>query len=175
MSEMSDQTRGVLFVVLVVAITFVWFHFYQPPVPPQKPVQNAPSAPAQPAAPIPRQQVAASAAAAKERAKPANIPAIQASAEKFVDVESGLYRVELSNHGAVVRSWKLKKYFDDQTPPRPLDLVNSDVSEQLGWPFSLVLSDKQLEKQANSALYEVTAGDAHTGVGKKRGASGRHT
>ena len=47
--------------------------------------------------------------------------------EKFITVESALYRVELSNHGAVVRSWKLKKYFDDQNPPRPLDLVNPDV------------------------------------------------
>ena len=163
MSEMSDQTRGVLFVVLVVAITFVWFHFYQPPVPPQKPVQNAPTAPAQPAAPVKPQQAAGS-APAKGKATAAAIPTVQASAEKFVDVESGLYRVELSNHGAVVRSWKLKKYFDDETPPRPLDLVNPDVSEQLGWPFSLMLSDKQLEKQANSALYEVATGDAYTDV-----------
>ncbi|HEV3481088.1 MAG TPA: membrane protein insertase YidC [Candidatus Acidoferrales bacterium] len=167
---MSDQTRGVLFVVLVVAITFVWFHFYQPPVAPQKPVQNAPTAPAQPVAPNVPQQAAAGSATAKERAKPANIPTVQASAEKFVDVESGLYRVELSNNGAVVRSWKLKKYFDDENPPRPLDLVNPDVSEQLGWPFSLMLWDKQLEKEANSALYEVTVGEAHTDVPGKSAA-----
>ena len=35
--EMSDQTRGIVFVVIVIAITFVWMHFFQPPVPPQKP------------------------------------------------------------------------------------------------------------------------------------------
>jgi len=160
-SEMSDQTRGVLFVVLVVAITFVWFHFYQPPVPPQKPVQNVPTAPAQSAVPGAPQQTNASSAAEKgKKGQPASIPTIQASAERFVTVESVLYRVELSNNGGVVRSWKLKKYFDDAKPPHPLDLVNPDVSEELGWPFSLMLSDKQLEKQANSALYQVTVAES---------------
>src|SRR6185437_2261111 len=160
-SEMSDQTRGVLFVILVVAITFVWFHFYKPPVPPQKPVQNVATAPAQPAPPSAPQEAAAPAPAKR---KPAKVPAVRASTEKFVSVESGLYRVELSNNGAVVRSWKLKKYLDDEKPPQPLDLVNSDVSEQLGWPFSLMLSDKQLEKQANSALYEVTVSNSTADV-----------
>jgi YidC/Oxa1 family membrane protein insertase len=164
---MSDQTRGVLFVVLVVAITFVWFHFYQPPVPPQKPVQNAATAPAQSAGPSAPPQAAASPAAEKGKAKPASIPTIKASAERFVTVESGLYRVELSNNGGVVRSWKLKKYFDDQKTPHPLDLVNPDVSEELGWPFSLMLSDKQLEKQANSALYQVTVNDSGADVAGK--------
>ena len=28
MNEMSEQTRGIIFVVLVVAITFVWVHFF---------------------------------------------------------------------------------------------------------------------------------------------------
>jgi YidC/Oxa1 family membrane protein insertase len=58
----------------------------------------------------------------------------------------------------VVRSWKLKKYSDDQKPAHLLDLVNNSAAQQLGWPFSLVLSDSQLEAKANSALYEVTPG-----------------
>ena len=169
MSEMSDQTRGVLFVVLVVAITFVWFSFPPPAAVPTAEARSELTAdrpgttcrdrprhrrPPPPPAPAKRQGQTREV-----------IPAVQASAEKFIDVESGLYRVRShSNNGAVVRSWKLKKYLDDENPPRPLDLANSDVSEQLGWPFSLMLSDKQLEKQANSALYEVTAGEAHTGV-----------
>ena len=87
---------------------------------------------------------------------PAKIEAVQASAEKTVVVQSSLYRVELSNRGGVVKSWKLNKYFDDQKPPRPLELVNADGSQQLGWPFSLVLADSQLESQANNALYEMS-------------------
>jgi YidC/Oxa1 family membrane protein insertase len=150
---MSDQTRGIIFVILVVAITFIWFHFYQPPVPPQKPVQSAPVSPAPSAGSSVSQPATHS---ASTPARPVNVQAVQASAEQITAVESTFYGVELSNRGGVVRSWKLKKYFDDQTPPHPLDLVNPDVSQQLGWPFSLMLADPQLENQANSALYQVT-------------------
>jgi YidC/Oxa1 family membrane protein insertase len=89
-------------------------------------------------------------------AAPAKIEAVQADAEKTIVIESSLYRVEISNRGGVVKSWKLKKYFDDQRPPRPLELVNPDGSQQLGWPFSLMLADSQLESQANNALFEIS-------------------
>ena len=39
---------------------------------------------------------------------------------------------------AVVKSWKLKNYNDDQKPPQPLELVDSDGSAQLGWPLFAV-------------------------------------
>jgi len=162
---MSDQVRGIVFVVIVIVITFTWMHFFQPPVPPpQKPSQisgqttgqTAPGAgSAQPSAAAPgATQMAASAAPAVAL----KIPTARATEEENIVVESTLYRVELSNHGGVVRSWKLKRYFDDQKPPRPLDLVNQDVAQELGWPLSLMLPDAQLEAQANSALYEVTPG-----------------
>jgi YidC/Oxa1 family membrane protein insertase len=154
--EMSDQVRGIIFVVLVLGITFVWLHFFQPPAPQQKPANPAAAqtAPANPSSAM--QANAAPAAASAAPAKPVVIPTIQASAEKIIEVDSGLYHVELSNRGGVVRSWKLKKYGDDQKKPQPLDLVNPVAAPDLGWPFSLLLSDKQLEAQANSALYEVT-------------------
>ena len=100
-------------------------------------------------------------------------PAVeQASEEKALVVESALYRVEFSNRGAVVRSWLLKKYFDDAKPPRPLDLVNADASQQLGWPFSLLLSDAQQTEQANSALYKVTVDQGREGTSPAASASG---
>jgi YidC/Oxa1 family membrane protein insertase len=69
-------------------------------------------------------------------------------------VENALYRVEFSNRGAVVKSWKLKKYLDDAKPQRTLDLVHAEASQQTGgWPFSLVLEDPQLETQVNAGLY----------------------
>jgi len=156
--EMSDQTRGIVFVVIVLAITFIWVHYFQPASVPQKAAQSSSqSAPAQTG--TPSAATAGAAAAASQQApvpsRPVAIPTVQASAEKSVVVESSLYRVELSNRGGVVRSWRLKKYFDDQRIPQPLELVNQSAAEQLGWPFSLVLSDKQLESEANSALYEV--------------------
>jgi YidC/Oxa1 family membrane protein insertase len=146
--EMSDQTRGIVFVIIVIAVTFLWMHYFEPPVPQPKPgsavLQTAPQGTsAKPAVPV-------------EHAPAVIAKPVQAQAEKNLAIESRVYRVELSNRGGVVRSWKLKKYLDEENPPRPLDLVNPDAAEELGWPFSIVLADTQLESEANSALYEMT-------------------
>jgi YidC/Oxa1 family membrane protein insertase len=150
-NEMSDQVRAIIFVVLVVLVTFVWLHFYKPPAPPQQRPTQAIS------------ETAPGAGTAQSRTatlsptpKPANIPLAQAVAEKTVTIDSPVYHIELSNRGGVVRSWTLKKYFDDQKPPRLLDLVNSSASQELGWPFSLECTDAQLESEANNGLYELT-------------------
>jgi YidC/Oxa1 family membrane protein insertase len=161
--EMSDQVRGILFVIASLAILFAWGHFYKPPVPPPQPNPTQTSAPAslsgteQSAAHPSGAGNAAGGANSSVKAAPANPSVVEASDEKTVVVESPLSRVELSNRGGVVKTWELKKYFDDQKPPHPLDLVNDGVAKELGWPFSLVLADPQLEAKANSALYQVQA------------------
>jgi YidC/Oxa1 family membrane protein insertase len=162
MTEMSDQVRAVVFVLLALAILFAWQHFYKPPVAPPQP---KPAESAQTTQPVQAPASTAAQGAAKTGkaggAKASSIAVIEASEEKMVVVESPLYRVELSNRGGVVRSWKLKKYFDDQKPPRELDLVDAEAALQLGWPFSLLLSDAQLEAQANGALYQISPGADH--------------
>jgi YidC/Oxa1 family membrane protein insertase len=154
--EMNDQLRAILFVVLALAILFAWSHFYKFPEPPQKPgtaqQTTATSTPSGATAPE-----SAKASASGGPAKAVLPTVVQASQQKIITVESGLYRVELSNQGAVVQSWKLNKYFDDQKPPKPLDLVNASAAQELGWPFSILLADKALEAKANSALYQVTS------------------
>ena len=88
----------------------------------------------------------------------AAVPAVSNNAEQTVTIESDLYRVVLSNRGAVARSWQLTKYTDEHEPPRTLDLVQSDASQAAGgWPFSLQMSDPQLEAAANQGLYVVHA------------------
>ncbi len=162
MKEMSDQVRGILFVIASLLILFAWGHFYKPPVPPPQ------SNPTQNSAPLNSQgtqqagaqtgtggNAAGGANSGAKAAAPANPSVVEASEEKTVVVQSPLYRVELSNRGGVVKTWELKKYFDDQKPPHPLDLVNDSVAKELGWPFSLVLADSQLEAKANSALYQI--------------------
>ena len=92
-------------------------------------------------------------------AAPVQLGAIQADSEQTTVVESPLYRVALSNRGGVVKSWELKKYSDDQTPPHPLNLVNDQIAQQLGdWPFSVALVDPTMEAKANSALAVVSLG-----------------
>jgi YidC/Oxa1 family membrane protein insertase len=157
---MSDQVRAIIFVLVVVLITFVWMHFYKPPTPaPQKATptisQTVPGAGTAPPGP----------AVLSATQKAVNVPVVTAGTEKTVTVESALYRLEFSNRGGVVRSWTLKKYLDDQKPPRPLDLVNSSAAQELGWPFSIQLSDSQLESDANNGLYEIstTSADSQSG------------
>ena len=155
-NEMSDQVRGILFVIAALIILFIWQHYFKPPAPPPEPARPAAAqtAPAQTSAGHASGQKPP---AARVAAAPASPAVAQASEEKTIVVESGLYRVEFSNRGAVVHSWTLQKYFDDQKPPHPLDLVNSDSAQQLGWPFSLQLADAQQTQLANSALYQVSA------------------
>ena len=154
MNEMNDQVRAIVFILLALLILFSWGHFFKPPAPAPTGSAISPSGPSPAPSGHPAVTILRDSAAAAEQ-KPTSAAAIQAAEEKTFAVESSLYRVEFSNRGGVVRSWKLKKYLTDQKPPRPLDLVNADAAKQLGWPFSLVLTDKQLEAQVNSGLYEV--------------------
>ena len=147
--EPSDQLRMIIFIAAALLIFVVWGRFFKPPV--QAPGQAQQAAP--PAQTGPAQTASPEIMAASKA--PANLEVVQAAEEKTIVVESPLYRVELSNRGGVVRSWKLKKYFDDQKPPRPLDLVDAESSRQLGWPFSLMLGDAQLETRANTGLYKM--------------------
>ncbi len=161
MKEMSDQVRGILFVVVSLLILFAWGHFYKPPVPPPQTNPSQTSAPlnqqasqqgsAQPGAAGNASSSNAAKSGGTSKTATTNPSVVEDSEEKNVVVQSALYRVELSNRGGVVKTWQLNKYFDDQKPPHPLDLVNDSVAQQLGWPFSLVLTDPQLEAKANSA------------------------
>ena len=177
MNELSDQVRGIIFVIVALIILFAFGRLYKPApvaVPPQN--SSAPISTQQPgvnSAPGNAAGLSSSAggsAAAMTAAKPVVNPGVvQAAAEKTIVVSSPLYYVEISNRGGVVKTWQLNKYFDDQKPPHPLDLVNDSVAQELGWPFSLVLTDPQLEAKANSALYKVQAFGAQVVVTEKAG------
>jgi YidC/Oxa1 family membrane protein insertase len=171
--EMSDQVRGIIFVIVALIILFVWQHFYKPaaPIPAaqsaQSSQQTSPQASSQSGgSPEAAANSAAGATSVKGgAAAPANPAVAQASAEQIITVNSPLYSVELSNHGGVVRTWQLNKYFDDQKPPKPLDLVNEAVAQQLGWPFSLMMSDPKQEAEANAGLYQISVITGANGAG----------
>ncbi len=139
---MSEQTRVIIFIFLALAVFLFWSKYFSPPP------ANKPQHP---------QTAQTAHAPEKLKASPPKqaIPAVQASAEKTIVVSSNEYRVELSNQGAVAKSWKLQKYSNEDTPPQPLDLVHADSAAQLGWPLSLVLQNQQDEQKVNTALYEV--------------------
>ncbi|HTU33825.1 MAG TPA: membrane protein insertase YidC [Candidatus Acidoferrum sp.] len=153
MNELSDQARGVIFVVIALAVLLIWVHYFSPAPPKTNLAQQHAAATAQTAQ---HSQPQKRAELAPAKPAPA-IPAVRANQQQVISIDSPIYQVEMSNRGAVVTSWRLKKYLDDATPPRPLDLVNSASSQELGWPLSLQIPDNtQLESQANRGLYQVS-------------------
>ncbi len=165
MKELSDQQRVLIAFALMLLILFVWGKFFKPPAPPPstapKPGQTSTTMPA------PGTNEAAPATAAATPAVETMVPlpagAIQASEEQPIVIESSLYRVEMTNRGGVVRSWKLKKYLNDEKPPKPLELVNVPAAQQIGaWPLSFSLDDSAAELKANTSLYEVST-SSHAG------------
>jgi YidC/Oxa1 family membrane protein insertase len=143
---MSEQSRVVLMILLALLVFFAWSKYFAPQPPPEKPQQQI--AQTTPAPGQPPGQLKAG------PAKPVVIPVVEASEEKTIVVSNGDYRVELSNKGAVAKSWKLQKYLNEDRPPRPLDLVHAGSASELGWPLSLVLANSQDEQKVNTALYQ---------------------
>ena len=94
-------------------------------------------------------------AAAPETAlSPSSAPVKTATAEVETVVENDLYRIVFTNHGALAKSWILKKYKDEKG--NPLDLVNP-ASAQFGLPLGLYTYDEALRNKINSALYVGTS------------------
>ena len=159
--ELRILVASLLSMIVIVA----WAKFFAPKAPPQtqeknKPAVSAPAVPGQTSSSASGSSapVATSMAAAATAPVPVPVPVKSDSQERTIVVENGLYRVEFSNRGGVVKSWQLKKYKDDAKPPRVLDLVHPDSSQELGvWPLSVALSDNTLDYNANNGLYQVAS------------------
>jgi YidC/Oxa1 family membrane protein insertase len=145
---------------MVVIIGYMKFFGPKPPEhPPQQnqPVQTGPATAGTPASNAPAATSTPAIAPTVSATTPTS-PPVGDSQERTIVVENALYRVELSNRGAVVKSWQLKNYKDDSKPQKTLDLVHAKASEQIGgWPLSLVIDDPQQEKAANTGLYKVSS------------------
>jgi YidC/Oxa1 family membrane protein insertase len=147
--------------ILMGAVMFLTPYLYksQTPTPTKKDANSQTATPASGAATTP------AASASTEPAAVAAAPVLPADAtpqisEPLFIVNTKLYRIALSNQGATVRSWKLKKYKgdDDQT----LDLVNS-VSG-LDYPFSLHFADQKPAVNVNWTWYKQTPDPDELGV-----------
>jgi YidC/Oxa1 family membrane protein insertase len=182
--ELSSEMRILIASILSMAVILLWAKFFAPKPPANVPQANKPAitAPAATNSAASPSSAAPSSSSAKPNAQtplrvataiaPSNAAAMPPKAdseERTIVVESGLYRVEISNHGGVVKSWQLKKYKDDCSyGQRTLDLVQNgqkdcskskekDVPRETGgWPFALALDTQEHEEQANSALYLVS-------------------
>jgi len=156
--KFTPELRILVASLLSLAVIILWTKYFGLKPPTQVPQQNPPGVTASATSGTPATTPAAAAAppAAVAAAAP-SVPPAEDTQERAIVVENDLYRVEFSNRGAVVKSWQLKKYKDDSKPQKILDLVHPKAAENTGgWPFSMVIDDPQLEKEANGGLYKVS-------------------
>jgi len=164
-------SNSTVFIWLLMLMALVGYQiFFNKPTPPPAPAAQSQQNPgaAGAATPMPQAQPQSSGAAQKSaRATPAE--AISAAAETETTVENELYKIVLTNRGAQVKHWILKKYLD--TAGNPLDMVQPQAA-QFGLPLALFAYDSGLSSQLNQALYQVTVnGAAPAGTGQTSAAS----
>lgn len=159
---MSQERSVFVAFLLSLGVLILWRAFLvKTPPPPKTPATVA----AKPAAGTPAPSTASPAAgtqsATKSKGQPVTVPVRKAETPRQVVVGGPDYRVTLSNRGAVVTSWVLEKYKNENE--EPLDLIDQNACGSLGFPLGLRLEDSSLAGQLNSALYVVEApGDTLT-------------
>src|SRR5213593_2546035 len=140
--KFTPELRILVASLLSFGVIILWARFFgpKPTVPPGQPNRPAQTAPATPGMVTSPAATPSPIAVAPKIAPPptANIAVKSDSQERNIVVENALYRVEISNRGAVVKSWQLKNYKDDAKPQRVLD-------------------DEQLQNAANGGLYQISA------------------
>jgi YidC/Oxa1 family membrane protein insertase len=152
---MSQETRVLLAFAISFGFLLVWGSLIVKKKPqPKQPPKTAETRAPQPGAP--NHETAAKGAAqapAKPAPEPARVklPVEQGREAQQIVVENDLYRITFSTQGAVIRSWVLKKFRDENG--KPLDVINGPACEQMGFPLSLRLADSALASKLNSALF----------------------
>ncbi|HUB50551.1 MAG TPA: membrane protein insertase YidC [Terracidiphilus sp.] len=158
----GSDMRGTIFFMLLVFTAIVGYQYFfakpKPEVPATTQTQTAQnaSAPQSPAAAVSPSSSATASPATSVAATPAATPTIVAATETETTVENELFKIVLTNRGAQVKHWYLKKYFD--STGKPLDMVQAQASARFGLPLSLfTYPDSPVQmSQVNQALYQVT-------------------
>jgi YidC/Oxa1 family membrane protein insertase len=167
------EKRLLLAAALSLAVLAIWWWIF-PPQPVQRPPAPAESAApggeaAVPAPPAATQDGRAAAdqalrggagasgtgAGVAEPERP-DLPegrAVGAAAEETVVIDGPLFTIRLTNRGARVVSWRLKKYQDDEG--KPLELVSAAGVKLDHLPLQLLLDDAEPSKRLKEALYRV--------------------
>jgi len=153
--ELSMEVRLLLAFGLMGLVLLVSNYFIKPAPAPVATKTGAQKS-AQPVAAESVQKPEAPPAAPPAAAKPVEAPvaapgAVHAENEETITVDTDVYRVIFSNHGAVVKSWVLKNYQDRAR--KPLDLVDQKAVDVMA-PFSLVFKGQAPPEDPNKALFK---------------------
>ncbi|WP_447969922.1 membrane protein insertase YidC [Nitrospira sp. M1] len=82
-----------------------------------------------------------------------SLPSDTEQQEQIETIETPLYRAQISNRGAEIKSWQLLRYLTQSEDPTPVELVYSEG--QFNEPLSLEVSNEEITKLFQEGLYEV--------------------
>src|SRR5438876_4455961 len=159
------ERRVLLAIFLCFLVLYLWNALVVKPVPKPAlattPVAGAAPEPGAPAKAPERSQLPAEVAAAKTTEAPTvGTPLIGETNERDVRVETRDVIAMFTNRGARLKSWRLKRYLDQQRQPQ--ELVVGFPAYPL--PFSLQVADQQNSASINGALYAVDDSSASMSV-----------
>jgi YidC/Oxa1 family membrane protein insertase len=141
-----------IFLLLFFAFFFVWQKFivspyvekHAPPKPPPVATKNAPATTSQPNA--------SSTPAPTKPGSPTTLTPTSSTQTHKVTVDTPLYRAEFSSKGAVLTSFRLKKYKDDFG--QPLELVPDELASK-SLPLTMDSEDPELTRRALNSNFSV--------------------
>ena len=155
-------------VLLAVVLSFLVLYGFQVMFPaPEAPTPGTPAgqpgATGKPAAtPSAASQTPSPAPAAAPQAPAGPAPLVADAAERDIVIENPSVRAVFSTRGAVLKSWRLKKYMDPSNQPlelvpQPGDFSTGTVQAIVPGPFTLVLEDATVTNTLKNALFRPSA------------------
>ena len=149
-------------VLLAIILSFIVLYGYQALFPPKPPQRTAPPPTAAPSAtqqtpPAQAGTPTAQPEQAPEAAAPEPAAVVGDAEERDIRFENEAVSGVFSTRGAVLKSWRLKKYQD--ASGRPLELVPQDVPPGTLRPFTLSVPDAGVTATLRRALFKPDAAD----------------
>jgi YidC/Oxa1 family membrane protein insertase len=154
--EIGVEKRLLLAFALMGVVLFLTQYFYPQPSP-QKTIEVAKQA-----TPKQAQEPAPAPTAATPTATTTPEGQVVGTTSELHTIETDVYKVVFSNHGAVVRSWELKQYRDGTG--KPLQLVNTIGAPKTHYPFSLAFENQTPSTDLNQQLYVAKKTDDGLGI-----------
>jgi len=143
-------------VLVAILLSFIVLYAYQAFVakPAPKPVAGSPSTTKTQASSATSTAPVTPPAEATPTPAPAAAAVVGEATEQDIRVETRDVIAVFTNRGARLKSWRLKKYLDQERQPQ--ELVEDHASAH-ALPFTLSTSDTQLDATLNNALYKASA------------------
>ena len=155
------EKRVFLAVALSVAVLLGFNYVFQPPKRPAPGQPNASSQAqsSQPSATAPVEAPPQAPAPPSPAPAPDSQSLVGESAEREIVVENAAVRATFSTRGAVITSWRLKRYAENG---QPLDLIPHNVPPGLAKPFTLATDDPAVNAVLDKALFKPSTDSLNT-------------